>query len=71
VPNYPTPGALGTWDYTSPGMGLGWRVAYLSAPIGPHPWGNLYFVFSPVFINPIPWHTMPRLVGVSPPGMPI
>lgn len=34
-----------------PRVGLGWRGAYLSAPIGPDPWGNRYAV-NTVFLNP-------------------
>jgi type II secretory pathway pseudopilin PulG len=34
-----------------PRVGLGWRGAYLTAPIGPDPWGNRYGV-NTVFLNP-------------------
>jgi type II secretory pathway pseudopilin PulG len=38
------------WSWTYPVMGLGWRGAYISSPIGPDPWGLPYFVNS-VFLS--------------------
>jgi type II secretory pathway pseudopilin PulG len=34
-----------------PRVGLGWRGAYLTGPIGPDPWGNRYAA-NTVFLNP-------------------
>ncbi len=45
-PGYPTPGMLGTYNRTVPDFGVGWRGAYLSAPVGPDPWGHRYLVNS-------------------------
>jgi type II secretory pathway pseudopilin PulG len=45
-PDYPAPADLGSYDFAGPGMGLGWRGAYLSSPIGPDPWGHRYLVNS-------------------------
>jgi len=45
-PDYPAPADLDSYDYAGPGTGLGWRGAYLSAPIGPDPWGRRYLVNS-------------------------
>jgi len=49
-PNYPSPAQLGTYIAVGPQFGLGWRGAYLSAPIGPDPWGHRYLVNS-VFLS--------------------
>ena len=43
-PAYPTPAELGTHATVGPQVGLGWRGAYLSPPIGPDPWGRRYLV---------------------------
>jgi type II secretory pathway pseudopilin PulG len=40
---FPAPGG--------PRVGLGWRGAYLTGPIGPDPWGNRYGA-NTVFLNP-------------------
>jgi type II secretory pathway pseudopilin PulG len=40
---FPAPGG--------PRVGLGWRGAYLTGPIGPDPWGNRYAA-NTVFMNP-------------------
>jgi hypothetical protein len=42
---YPVPSVLHPLALPSgPQMGIGWRGAYLSAPIGPDPWGSAYMV---------------------------
>jgi hypothetical protein len=42
---YPVPSVLYPVSLPSgPQMGLGWRGAYLSAPVGPDPWGNAYMM---------------------------
>jgi len=42
---YPTPSILFPTTFpVGPLFGLGWRGGYLSAPIGPDPWGNAYMV---------------------------
>ena len=43
---YATPGRLGSSTAVGPQFNLGWRGAYLSAPIGPDPWGHRYLVNS-------------------------
>ncbi len=43
-PNYPSPGDLDSYGAVGPAVGLGWRGAYLSPPIGPDPWGHRYLV---------------------------
>ena len=45
-PRYATPDDLQTYDVAGPHMMLGWRGAYLAAPIGPDPWGRRYVVNS-------------------------
>ena len=46
-PGYATPGANHPTYYPAgPQFNLGWRGAYLSPPIGPDPWGNMYLVNS-------------------------
>jgi hypothetical protein len=47
---YPLPAAHGNSAGVGPMFGLGWRGAYLSAPIGPDPWGHRYLVNS-VFLS--------------------
>jgi hypothetical protein len=43
--SYPTPSILFPATFpVGPLFGLGWRGGYLSAPIGPDPWGNAYMV---------------------------
>jgi hypothetical protein len=49
-PVYLTPADYGTFTAVGPLFGLGWRGAYLSAPIGPDPWGRRYLVNS-VFLS--------------------
>jgi len=49
-PGYPSPAQLSTYTAVGPQFGLGWRGAYLSAPIGPDPWGHRYLVNS-VFLS--------------------
>src|SRR6266545_844366 len=43
---YPTPADSTPTGYTlsGPASGLGWRGAYMSAPIGTDPWGKVYLV---------------------------
>ncbi|MEW5983916.1 MAG: hypothetical protein AB1806_16305 [Acidobacteriota bacterium] len=43
-PGYLTPGALGYAQNPLPLFNTGWRGAYISAPIGPDPWGMAYLV---------------------------
>ena len=44
---YPVPNVLYPRTIpTGPQQGTGWRGAYLSAPIGPNPWGGAYMVNS-------------------------
>ena len=45
-PQYPTPADSTPTGYTKSGpqAGLGWRGAYMSAPIGTDPWGKVYLV---------------------------
>jgi len=43
-PAYLTPADLHTFSSVGPQFNLGWRGAYLSAPIGPDPWGRRYLV---------------------------
>ena len=49
-PVYLTPANYGNYSAVGPLFGLGWRGAYLSAPIGPDPWGHRYLVNS-VFLS--------------------
>lgn len=44
TPNYDTPAETVPSGYTKSGpqVGLGWRGAYLSSPIGTDPWGKVY-----------------------------
>jgi len=49
-PVYLTPANYGNYSAVGPLFGLGWRGAYLSAPIGPDPWGRRYLVNS-VFLS--------------------
>ena len=49
-PGYLSPAALASYSAVGPLFGLGWRGAYLSAPIGPDPWGHRYLVNS-VFLS--------------------
>jgi hypothetical protein len=44
APAYADPSVLGTYTAVGPQFNLGWRGAYLSAPIGPDPWGHRYLV---------------------------
>ena len=44
--NYLSPAQLGTYTAVGPQFGLGWRGAYLSAPISQDPWGHKYLVNS-------------------------
>jgi len=48
--NYPPPSMYGTYGAAGSFTGLGWRGAYLSAPIGPDPWGHRYLV-NTVFLS--------------------
>jgi hypothetical protein len=48
--NYLSPANFGNYNAVGPMFGLGWRGAYLSAPIGPDPWGHRYLVNS-VFLS--------------------
>ena len=48
---YLSPAALGNYAAPGPQFGLGWRGAYLSAPIGPDPWGHRYLVNSVFLAN--------------------
>jgi type II secretory pathway pseudopilin PulG len=50
VPNYLSPEFFGGYGAVGPQFNLGWRGAYLSAPIGPDPWGHRYLVNS-VFLS--------------------
>jgi hypothetical protein len=43
-PGYLSPASYGNYTAVGPLFGLGWRGAYLSAPIGPDPWGHRYLV---------------------------
>jgi len=43
---YLSPAVNGNYTAVGPLFGLGWRGAYLSAPIGPDPWGHRYLVNS-------------------------
>ena len=43
---YLSPANYGNYSAVGPMFGLGWRGAYLSAPIGPDPWGHRYLVNS-------------------------
>ena len=43
---YLSPAVYGNYTAVGPLFGLGWRGAYLSAPIGPDPWGHRYLVNS-------------------------
>ena len=49
-PGYLSPANFGNYSAVGPLFGLGWRGAYLSAPIGPDPWGHRYLVNS-VFLS--------------------
>jgi hypothetical protein len=51
TPNYDTPAESTPTGYTKSGpqAGLGWRGAYMSAPIGTDPWGKVYLA-STVFL---------------------
>jgi hypothetical protein len=44
TPQYPTPADSAPTGYTlsGPQHGLGWRGAYMTAPIGTDPWGKVY-----------------------------
>lgn len=46
TPNYNTPAESSPTGYTlaGPQAGLGWRGAYMTAPIGTDPWGKVYVV---------------------------
>ena len=44
--NYLSPAQLGTYTAVGPQFNLGWRGAYLSAPIAQDPWGHKYLVNS-------------------------
>jgi hypothetical protein len=57
--HYLTPGMLGTYTAVGPQFGLGWRGAYLTAPIGPDPWGHRYLVNSvfPAVAKDASWGT--------------
>jgi type II secretory pathway pseudopilin PulG len=46
APIYGTPTTKGTFLWTVPVYGLGWRGAYMASPIGPDPWGRKYLVNS-------------------------
>jgi type II secretory pathway pseudopilin PulG len=49
--SYPTVSQLGNFNLVGPQFNLGWRGAYLAAPIGPDPWGSTYMVNS-LFLAP-------------------
>ena len=41
---YPVPSDGDPYGLGGPAIGLGWRGAYLSSPVGPDPWGHRYLV---------------------------